>query len=155
MKHLLTILFVVFATSIASARFGHHSFHHSSHSSHSSHSGHTSHHSTVHHISHGSSHHTTTNQVRSYSPVTKIQPHEIHTYPSGSRNGFIYYYLLFNHNTHTHDTIKSNSQADLQAQVLEISAEDDSPTSIGVVMIVLAGVVIVMFLVFLFLEIKG
>jgi hypothetical protein len=143
MKNLLTILLVVFTTTIASARFGHHSSHHSSHSSHSSHSGHTSHHSTVHHISHGSSHHASKNKVRSYTPVSKIQSHEIHSYSRGGSNNFLFYYLLFNHNTNTHDTIKSNSHADLEAQVLEISGEDDGPTNVAFILTITIGVIVV------------
>jgi hypothetical protein len=144
MKHLLTILLVVFTTTIASARFGSHSSHHSSHSSsHSSHSSGHTYHSTTHHISHGSTHHTSTNKVRSYSRVTKVHPHEIHPYSRGSNNHFLYYYLLFNHNTNTNDTIKSNSHADLEAQVLEISDEDDGPSNMGLILGITLGVIVV------------
>jgi hypothetical protein len=86
--------------------------------------------------------------------VSKIHSHEIHSYSKGSNNHFLYYYLLFNHNTNTHDTIKSNSHADLEVQVLEISGEDDGPTNVGLILGITLGVIVVAVLIGYFLSKK-
>lgn len=157
MKKLFTIILTFFTFALLTAKGGgghggghsSHSSHSSSHSSHSfgshSHSGHT----TTHHISHGTTH-TSKITTRSYTRVSTVHPSEIHTYHvTGSYHPpFIYYYLLFNHNTNCNDTIKSNSVSDLQTQVLEISDIDDSPTNWWVVGLLILGLIVLIGLMF-------
>jgi hypothetical protein len=45
----------------------------------------------------------------------------------------LYYYLLHNKHTNTNDTIKANSQEELQSAVDEVS---DEPTDVGGVIII-------------------
>lgn len=134
MKKFISTIIFVFAVTASFCRGGfHHSIHHSSHHS----SGHTSHHTTTHHISHGQSSHTTNKtKVRSYNRITHVSDNEIHSYSNGGQ--FLYYYLIFNNNTHTNDTIKSHSKEDLKTQILEISDVDDSESNsiIWIIMVV-------------------
>lgn len=146
MKYLITIILSLFSLNFVTARGGggHGGGHSSSHSSSHSTSHSTSHasgHTTTHHISHGS-HSTSAKTTRSYTKVTHIEPTQIHRHNTGGSNHFLYYYLLFNHNTHTHDTIQSNTYADLQTQVTEISDEDDSPMSNTTIIIIIIGFVL-------------
>lgn len=153
MKHLLSILFVILSINIVTAKGGGGGGHSSgSHSSSHSEGGHgESGHTTTHHVSEGT-HSSVAKTTRSYTHVTHIEPSEIHTYSRplgciGGSNDFIYYYLLFNHNTNTNDTIQSNSQEDLQAQVSEITDEDDTPMSVGSVAIGILVFCVVVFII--------
>lgn len=136
MKTLLTLaaLFIMTASYAWSHSSSGHSYSHTS-------SEHFSEHPSTHsyseheeyHVSPGSSYHASSSRVRSYSAVTAVRDEEIHSYPSGST--FTYYYLLFNHNTNTNDTIKSKTKEDLKSQVIALSAKDDGPTSVAVYII--------------------
>ncbi len=138
MKHLLTIVVTLFSISIASARFGgcHSSSHSSSHSSAHT-STHSVSHSTPHHISKGIGMSTSKTQVRTYHQVSRIRTNDIHVYPNNHM--FTYYYLIMNHNTHSHDTIQANTIDDLNTQVAEISSEDDTPWTTGEIFFLIFG----------------
>ncbi len=150
MKKLLTIIFVLFATSLVNARGGGHGHSHSHHSSSHSSSGHTSTstshsssgHTTTHHISHGKATTISKATTHPYKPVTRVEAHDIHVYVGAHNNNYLYYYLLFNHNTNTNDTIQSNSKEDLQSQVTEISEEPIDGDKVIVVLAICLLVVV-------------
>lgn len=140
MKNLLVILFACVANiTLASFHGSHHSSHHSSHTSHHT-SGHTSSHS--YHVSHGSGHtsasHTTSHP---YSHVSSIPKSSIHT--TTRSNHLMYYYLLHNNHTNTHDTIYASSEDELQEAVSEVSEEPTSPWVITIVVCIVVGIVFI------------
>lgn len=154
MKHLLSILFVVLSINLVIARGGggHSGGHSSSHSS--SHSFGESSHSSSHtsyHVSKGTSKSTSTGtRVRSYTRVTHVEPSEIHMCPhfGYGGNNYLYYYLMYNHNTTSFDTIQSNTQADLITQVTELSDEDDSEMDNSTIGFIILGCLVFIVLVF-------
>lgn len=149
MKHLIVILFACIAN-IALASF--HGSHHSSHSSH--HSNHTSHHSSGHtsshsyHVSHGTSHSSGSHSTsHPYTHVSHIPNSYIHS--TTRNNHLMYYYLLHNNHTNTHDTIYAGSQEELQEAVSEVS-EEPATLSGGALLFIMVGVVCFVVLAFLY-----
>ena len=157
MKHLLIILFSLLLSTTSYARFGgshsssshstsHSSYHSTSHMSESHYGGHT----TTTHISEGHYTETTNSYSHPYARVSHVSETEIHTYPSTSKNIYLYYYLLFNRNHNTYDTIKSQTKEDLINQV-DTATSDDSPSGAGWVVIILI-IALIIFLVISYLR---
>lgn len=142
MKHLIVILFACIAN-ITLASF--HGSHHSSHSSHHS-TSHSYHHSSGHtashsyHVSHGTSHYTGSHSTtHPYTHVSSIPKSSI--YRTNRNNHLMYYYLLHNNHTNTHDTIYASSEDELQEAVSEVSREPLPAWVITLIVCAVVGIV--------------
>lgn len=137
-------IFILLPIATEARYHSHHSSPHSSGSHSSGHGPHSSHPSGSHSSGHATPHSTHTSKY-TRTPVTHT---DVHVSTTPHFNGYVYYYILFNHHSNANDTIWGNSQEEVitQANTAFDESDKEDSKSYNWIAYVLFGLVIVGFI---------